>query len=408
MAIPTTLESLSVTAASNGPSGSDQRTLADDGLRQAFAFVKQLKSLATLASNTTVTPPSTANVFSVTGTTAITTIASTNSFDGRDVWFVFAGILTFTHGSNLILPGGANITTAVGDTACMIQIASGQWRCAAYQRADGSPILINLTVSGNLVVNGDTTLGNAVGDALTVAPNAVTWAAQTTHSGTHIFSGAVKANSDNSAITVDSSGDTTIAYLASSRGGVEAAYFGNSGATNQLINGSAKGDQMIRVESGNFIVSTDAGASRAFGVGTDGRVYGTALHNNANAPTGTSLQYVASGTYTPTLTNVTSVSASTSDVFQWIRVGNVVSVTGRIASMTVTAAPNEIAVDLPIASDIASATQCVGTAVIENSGGVSPLASAIIGDATNDRARILGSAGSATFPLAVSFTYLIS
>jgi hypothetical protein len=136
MAIPTTIESLSTTAASNGPSGSDQRTLADDGLRQAYAFVKQLVNKdADIASATTITPPSTGSVFAITGTTAITTIASTNSWDGRLIYLIFADALTFTHGSNLNLPGSTDITTGANDVAIMMQTSSGVWRCINYQIA---------------------------------------------------------------------------------------------------------------------------------------------------------------------------------------------------------------------------------------------------------------------------------
>lgn len=49
----------------------------------------------------------------------------------------------------------------------------------------------NITATGNLSVQGNTTLGDASGDALTVAPNTVTWSNNPTHSGNHVFSGNV-------------------------------------------------------------------------------------------------------------------------------------------------------------------------------------------------------------------------
>lgn len=139
MAIPTTIESLSTTAASNGPSGSDQRNIADDGLRTAYAFIKMgVVQGSDIASASTITPASTAWLFDVTGTTSITAIGSTNSWDGRMVALQFDGILTLTHSSNLALPGSANITTAAGDVAFFVQRGSGAWRCVNYQRADGT------------------------------------------------------------------------------------------------------------------------------------------------------------------------------------------------------------------------------------------------------------------------------
>jgi hypothetical protein len=161
VSIPTTIESLSTTAASNGPAGSDDRSTADDGLRQAYAFIKQGVSLGSnIASASTITPPSTGSVFNITGTTSITTIASTNSWDGRIVTFIFAGALTLTHSSNLALPGSANITTAANDIATFVQTASGAWRCTAYERVAGGALLNgNVTIatpssSTTLTVNG--------------------------------------------------------------------------------------------------------------------------------------------------------------------------------------------------------------------------------------------------------------
>ena len=137
MSIPTTLESLSVTASSNGPAGTDDRSTADDGLRQSYAFIKQLVSLGSnIASATTITPPSTGSVFNITGTTTITTIASTYSWDGRVITLIFADAVLLTHSSNLALPGAVSLTTAANTVAQFVQTASGAWRCDFYTRAD--------------------------------------------------------------------------------------------------------------------------------------------------------------------------------------------------------------------------------------------------------------------------------
>jgi hypothetical protein len=149
MPIPSTIESLSTTAASNGPSGSDQRNTADDGLRTAYAFIRMLVSQGSdVASASTVTPASTASVYDITGTTSITALGSTNSWDGRRVLLQFDGALTLTHSSNLALPGSANITTAAGDVAEFLQRGSGAWRCINYQRADGTLVGMTTPVSG--------------------------------------------------------------------------------------------------------------------------------------------------------------------------------------------------------------------------------------------------------------------
>jgi hypothetical protein len=92
-----------------------------------------------------------------------------------------------------------------------------------------------------------------------------------------------------------------------------------------------------------------------------------------------------SGVYTPTLTNVTNVSASTSNQGQWIVVGNVATVSGAI-SVDPTAAGNvEVGISLPVASNFTTTFQCRGVAA---AAGVAGQSAAIVGDATNNRATL--------------------
>lgn len=72
--------------------------------------------------------------------TGVVTITGFTLTAGRKRWVVFGGILTLTHSGSLILPSGANITTAAGDTALFVA-ESGTVRCVHYQRADGSAIV---------------------------------------------------------------------------------------------------------------------------------------------------------------------------------------------------------------------------------------------------------------------------
>lgn len=119
----------------------------------------------------------------------------------------------------------------------------------------------------------------------------------------------------------------------------------------------------------------------------DGRLYGSALHNNTGAVTGTTNQYVASGTYTPTVTAVANCTATSSGPCNWIRVGNVVTVSGIVAiDPTVAATLTSVGISLPIASNLATnASTCAGVAANSNSLGYS---GAITADLTNDRAQL--------------------
>lgn len=82
----------------------------------------------------------------------------------------------------------------------------------------------------------------------------------------------------------------------------------------------------------------------------DGRLYGTALHNNAGDVTGATLQYIASGTYTYTITNGTNVAASTAATCVWTRTGNSVTVRGTITIDPTATGLTELQITLPIAT----------------------------------------------------------
>jgi hypothetical protein len=72
----------------------------------------------------------------VTGTTTITGLGTKTA--GVERWVRFTGILTLTHhATQLILPSGANITTAAGDVALFRSLGSGNWRCLLYRRESG-------------------------------------------------------------------------------------------------------------------------------------------------------------------------------------------------------------------------------------------------------------------------------
>lgn len=71
--------------------------------------------------------------FHITGTTTITDIDFGTAKDGRAAWLIFDGALTLTHNATtLALPGGANITTAAGDMAFVVQDATDNVKVAFF------------------------------------------------------------------------------------------------------------------------------------------------------------------------------------------------------------------------------------------------------------------------------------
>ncbi|MBP3958331.1 hypothetical protein J8F10_24040 [Gemmata sp. G18] len=92
----------------------------------------------------------------VTGTTTITAITLAEG-DWRIVRFT--GALTLTHGSSLVLPGAANITTVAGDFAVFQGYGSSVVRCVGYFPTLAPPsegtytVALTCGTSGTITVN---------------------------------------------------------------------------------------------------------------------------------------------------------------------------------------------------------------------------------------------------------------
>ena len=103
---------------------------------------------ADVASATNTVVGSDGNYFDITGTTTIATIGT--QAVGTVICLHFDGALTLTHHStNLILPGGANITTAAGDEAIFVEYASADWRCISYTKANGKAVVESVTTDAS-------------------------------------------------------------------------------------------------------------------------------------------------------------------------------------------------------------------------------------------------------------------
>ena len=152
--VASNLKSWSATASSNSPAGTTNiGTQLDDNLREIQAVVRQ--DLATkgadIASATTTDLGAVAGLFhDITGTTTITSFGTVSA----GIWKIikFEGALTLTHNAtSLILPGGANITTADGDIAIMFSEGSGNWRCVNYVKASVAPPSVSAVAASDSV-----------------------------------------------------------------------------------------------------------------------------------------------------------------------------------------------------------------------------------------------------------------
>jgi hypothetical protein len=115
---------------------------------------------------------------------------------------------------------------------------------------------------------------------------------------------------------------------------------------------------------------------------------------------------VSAGVYTPTLTNGANVAASTAYQCQYVRMGSVVSVSGKVAvDPTLAATATELGISLPIASNFGAAEDCGGVAFAT---AIAGQGAGIIADAANDRASMNWVAADVTNqPMSFTFTYRV-
>jgi hypothetical protein len=143
-----------ITGLGNGTSATDAATLGQVDGRAEIDLAS--------ASTTNIGAQQSDNV-RITGTTTITSFGTIASGVTRHLRF--AAALTLTHNAtSLILPGGANITTAAGDTATAVSLGSGNWVVTDFMPASGwrgsSVVIAEAIASGSATLDITTGLDN--------------------------------------------------------------------------------------------------------------------------------------------------------------------------------------------------------------------------------------------------------
>ncbi|AWN47121.1 hypothetical protein DK419_13030 [Methylobacterium terrae] len=192
------------------------------------------KASATMASAPTVDLGS-----APTGKVAVTGSATILSFGvgkhlERLVHIMDGGAVLTYNATSLVLPGGANITTAAGDCFHATSDGSGNWRVRSYARASGKPVIrsgsadiADASASGRIVLTGTagqgaTALGLGVGNIPTFMGAILNGAIQTR--------GAITAGGY---VGVGFANDTGLQYWGWGLG--DALGGGNSGANLKLF-----------------------------------------------------------------------------------------------------------------------------------------------------------------------------
>lgn len=287
------------------------------------------------------------------------------------------GTSASNNGDALSMVAGTAYSVSGNGNGGSITLTSGAKR-AAGSGADGDITLNSLT--GAITLTSSNALISA-GNTYLTGSNPTVW-----FGGTGSTSGYLKGSNG----TVGSTSGVTFELVGGNGYGTGNTNGGHLSLTTGAKNGTGTdGNLFVNTRSGNltwfnggstpsttadaiklYVQDTSAGNANLFAINEAGLI--SPLTGNA-------------GTYTPTLTNTTNVAASTAYVTSWYRVGNIVTVFGKVdidvttASSTVTL----MGMSLPVASALANEQELAGVAT---SDAVANLAIRIKGDVTNDRA----------------------
>lgn len=122
-----------------GPALTTLGAVTTNGIFSATNPINWKKGADVASATTTDIGAATGNYIDVTGTTTITGLGTIQAGTFRIVRFT--GALTLTHNAtSLMLPTEANITTVAGDTAGLVSLGSGNWKCVFYDRYDGTSL----------------------------------------------------------------------------------------------------------------------------------------------------------------------------------------------------------------------------------------------------------------------------
>lgn len=143
----------------------DDRPTTTLGSHVVNGLLKLSQGANIASATTTDLSTATGNTLTITGTTTISSFGTLPA--GTKMTLIFNGVLTLTYNAvSLILPTGANLTTAVGDCMDIESLGSGNWKCTGYQKADGSAVLtVTPNIPSNqitLVAGENISIGNAV------------------------------------------------------------------------------------------------------------------------------------------------------------------------------------------------------------------------------------------------------
>lgn len=139
------VDNLVISGVLPGQAGNAGKPLITDGI--AATFRNDFGIAMDEAKGVDIVSASTINLSGIAGSGNLVHITGSNTINlmtlasGAERTLVFDGVPVLTNSGNLILPTGANITAAVGDTVIVRGDGSGIARIISYTRASGRPLV---------------------------------------------------------------------------------------------------------------------------------------------------------------------------------------------------------------------------------------------------------------------------
>lgn len=206
--------------------------------------------------------------------------------------------------------------------------------------------------------------------------------------------------------TVGATTPNTGAFTTVNASGVFTGPDGSASAPTYSFSSSGNSDNGMYLSAANEVSLATAGAQRVT-VKSDRLTFNSGFHVSSATATGTT-PALQSGNYTPTITSYLNISDSTSYEGQWIRIGNVVTVSGMIdIDPTTSGFYTLFYLSLPVASTISGYGQLGGSGVRLGDTKNDPVA--IWGDLSGNRALfILWVSDGSNSKITYTFTYTVA
>lgn len=276
---------------------------------------------------------------------------------------------TLTVSGNLIKGANGNWTlpaAASGDTLNVAALA-GNYGVVQAQSMAGSVAkwqLRNTSTAASSAAQfsvevGGTAAGDPVYQAIVTGGSTWTWGIDNSDSDAWLLAHAAALGGTTNRLRVSTAG---VLSLPSAGASLD---FSDISATQAQINSFNSTGLEIVTRHATAGISMWYGNATGVGLGikSDGRLYGTAMHNNAGAMTGVAEQFFGSGTYTPTVTGTANVTGASGSPCHFARLGNMVIVGGAISIDPTTVGvltTATISLPIPPGANFANFSQCGG------------------------------------------------